>query len=327
MKMVGGPIIVPSKTILVVDDDLLFLKTITYALKNTGYNVVTAETAERAYTSLSSSSVDLLLQDLSLPDGNGMEIIKRAGALHRYIKVIVITGYADLKTAVEGLRIGIYDYIEKPIETDILLYRIKRALEAQEMEQQNTELQNHLLQKNEELHRLNTELREEIEKRKASEGKLHRLQEHLEHIVQKRTEELEEVNTALKVLLEQRNKDKDALAESVLSNVRNRLLPHIKRLEVTDLSEKQRVTIEAIRTQLEELIDSFIFKLSSAYLDLTPTELRVAAEIREGLTSKEIAVRNNLSVRTVEVHRENIRKKLKIKHKKINLRSYLLSLD
>jgi DNA-binding NarL/FixJ family response regulator len=318
---------VPSNTILVVDDDPLFLKSVKYALEPHEYKVVTAETAESAYTLLSRCSFDLLLQDLSLPDGSGMEIIKRAGVLNTGIKIIVITGYADLKSAVEGFRMGIYDYMEKPVETDILVCRIRRAFEAQEMERQNRELQDNLLHKNEELHRVNTELREEVEKRKTSEGKLHRLQEHLEHIVQKRTVQFEEVNTALKVLLEEREKDRDMLTESVLSNLRNKLLPHLKRLEATHLSKNQKMIIKEVRIQLDQLIDSFVFKLSSAYLDLTPTELRVAAEIREGLTSKEIAVRNNLSVRTVEVHRENIRKKLKIKHTKINLRSYLLSLD
>lgn len=318
---------VSSKTILVVDDDALFLEAIGYSLTQTKYTMLTARTYREAIEVLHRHTVDLLLQDLSLPDGYGIDIIKQAKSLYPDIRIIIITGHADFQSAVEGIRNGIYDYIEKPIDSDILLHRLQRAIVEQDTVRKNIMLQEQLSAQNTELRQANVQLKQEIAKRRETEERLYQAQRQLEDKVEKRTVELKEVNTALRVLLQKRESDSATLSNSVLSSVRNRLLPHIKGLERSSPSPRQKAYIEAIKTDLQNLVDSFFFKLSSTYINLTPTELHIAADIREGFTSKEIAERNNLSVRTVEVHRENIRKKLGLRHKKINLRSYLLSLD
>jgi DNA-binding CsgD family transcriptional regulator len=71
----------------------------------------------------------------------------------------------------------------------------------------------------------------------------------------------------------------------------------------------------------------FARSLTSKYLGFTPTEIKVANLIKQGKTTKDIAELSNLSPRTIEFHRDNIRTKLGIKNKKANLRTYLLSLD
>lgn len=136
---------------------------------------------------------------------------------------------------------------------------------------------------------------------------------------------LEETNTALKVLLKQREKDRDELSEDILSNIRELVLPYLEKVEAMPLNEKQTVFIRTAKSNLDEIVSPFARKLSSKYLNLTPTEMRVADLVKMGKTTKEIADIMNLSKGTIDFHRDNIRSKTGIKNKNVNLRTHLLS--
>jgi len=138
---------------------------------------------------------------------------------------------------------------------------------------------------------------------------------------------LEEVNTALRVLLKEREKDRTDIEERILSNVKDLILPYLERLRKTSLGTGQISCVDILESNLKEIVSPFSQKLSSKYLGLTPTEIRVANLVKDGKTTKEIAEIFNLSGKTIEAHRDNIRKKLGIKHKKANLRTYLSSLE
>ena len=138
---------------------------------------------------------------------------------------------------------------------------------------------------------------------------------------------LAEVNTALKVLLRQREDDKKELGENVLSNVKELISPYIDRLNKSRLSTTQKTLISIMASNLKNIISPFINKLSSGYFNLTPMEIKVANLVKEGKTNKEIAELLCLSKNTILFHRHNIRGKLRLKNKKINLRSHLLSFD
>jgi len=137
---------------------------------------------------------------------------------------------------------------------------------------------------------------------------------------------LEEVNTALKVLLKQREDDKRGLEENLSSNVKQLVIPHLQRLKKSRLDANQRILVSTLESNLNNIVSPFTRTLSSKFVGLTPMEIRVADLVKEGKSNKEMAELLSLSLNTILFHRFNIRRKLGLKNKKINLRSYLLSL-
>jgi DNA-binding CsgD family transcriptional regulator len=140
-------------------------------------------------------------------------------------------------------------------------------------------------------------------------------------------QELEEINAALKVLLTQREKDKSNIEMNIISNLKMSVFPCIEKLEAACRREDLLALLSLIRAHLKEIISPFIRKISSDYLGFTPSEIQVASLIKEGKSSKEIAKLLNVSQNTVITHRFHIRKKAGLKNKKVNLRSYLQTLE
>ena len=137
---------------------------------------------------------------------------------------------------------------------------------------------------------------------------------------------LEEAYTALKVVLQHREKDKETLENTVLATVRELVFPYIDKLESTRPSDMQKVYINIVKSNLNDIISPFLQKMSVIDSRLTPTELQVALLIKEGRSSKEIAQNLNIGTGTVDTHRKSIRGKLGLNKEKVNLQSYLRSL-
>ncbi len=142
-----------------------------------------------------------------------------------------------------------------------------------------------------------------------------------------KTRVLEEVNTALKVLLRQRESDREELGDSILANVRKLVLPCLDRLKQSRLTESQRTDLGLLEENLKNIVSPFISRLTEKFIHLTPTEIMVADLVRQGKTSKEIASVADSSLRSIEFHRSNLRSKLGLRNRKTNLRTYLLSLE
>jgi PAS domain S-box-containing protein len=138
---------------------------------------------------------------------------------------------------------------------------------------------------------------------------------------------LEEVNVALKVLLKRRDEDERELEEKVLFNVRELVEPYLEKLKNGGLNKKQKAYLDILESNLNDIVSPFSRNLYLTYYNLTPSEMQIAALVRHGKTTKQIANLLNLSARTVDTHRLRIRTKLGIRNKKSNLRSYLLSLQ
>ena len=174
-----------------------------------------------------------------------------------------------------------------------------------------------------ELAKTNTQLKQEVEERKRAEKTLRKREVELKA----QSHHLEEVNTALKVLLKQREEDKKETGENVLSNVKELISPYIKRLKNGRLTTNQQTLVDILESNLNNIISPFISKLSSRHFNFTSMEIKVANLVKDGKTNKEIADLLYLSKNTILFHRHNIRSKLQLKNKKINLRAYLLSYD
>jgi len=136
---------------------------------------------------------------------------------------------------------------------------------------------------------------------------------------------LEESNIALKVLLKRREEDKTELEEKILLNVKGLVIPYLEKLKNSGIDEQQRTHVSILESNLNDITSSFSHRLSSKFLNFTPTEIQITNLLRQGKTNKEIGELLNSSERTVAFHRENIRKKLGLKNKKTNLKAYLLS--
>ncbi|HOD77781.1 MAG TPA: PAS domain S-box protein [Syntrophorhabdus sp.] len=143
--------------------------------------------------------------------------------------------------------------------------------------------------------------------------------------LEKKSRSLEETNAALRVLLKQREEDKTDLEEKVLHNIKELVLPYIDKLRAGQ-QNRDTVIIDIVESNLNEILSPFIKSMASKYANFTPKEIQIADLMKKGKSTKEISTILNLSPRTIDIHRYNIRRKLNINKKKVNLQSYLLTL-
>ncbi len=167
-------------------------------------------------------------------------------------------------------------------------------------------------------------------RRKRMEEELRRSNNELDLMIQalsEKTANLEEVNAALRVLLRQREEDKKELRESVVANVRNLILPYTEKMKQSPLSSVQMTWMKLLESHMDEITSSFGRTLAAQYANLTSTEIRIAALVRDGKSTAQIAELSGISEKTVCRHRDNIRRKLGLRRGGINLRTHLLSLQ
>ncbi len=113
--------------ILVVEDDLSLLRLIEKRLEMADYEVVTAKDGVEAVDCLSKSYFDVVITNLMLPGGvNGMGVLEAAKAKKGHTEVILMTGYASVDNAVEAIKKGASDYLQKPLHLDKLMFRLKK---------------------------------------------------------------------------------------------------------------------------------------------------------------------------------------------------------
>lgn len=119
--------------ILIVDDDPLILRSISIALKQEGYHIDTAANGEIAVESIEENDFDLVLTDLVMDPVDGIGVLKKAKEKNPDGVVIILTGYGDLISAIDALRLDADDYLLKPCEPEELIFRISSCLEKLEL--------------------------------------------------------------------------------------------------------------------------------------------------------------------------------------------------
>jgi len=133
---------------------------------------------------------------------------------------------------------------------------------------------------------------------------------------------LQESNAALRTVLTRIEEEKNEIYRDIKTNVDKVIMPILLGLAV-ELPQTQSKYIEMLRTNLEEITSQFVRHLSDSYHSLTPTEISICNMIRNGMRTKEIAQFRGVSMATINRHRENIRRKLKITNNDVNLATYL----
>lgn len=137
---------------------------------------------------------------------------------------------------------------------------------------------------------------------------------------------LAEKNIALNVLLENRDEDKKNMTSTIIRNFERLVFPYHEKMRQSDSLEEILTYLKIVEKNTLESMEPLGKSVSDKYRLFTPMEIRVADLIKAGKTSKEMSTLLNISPRAVFFHRGNIRKKLDLQGRKINLRTYLLSL-
>jgi DNA-binding NtrC family response regulator len=119
--------------ILLVDDDPYILEGIGADLENQGFQVTKVDSGDKALQLLQENTFDLVITDLVMENTDGIQVLKNTKALNVDTMVIILTGYGDMKSAIEALRQEADDYLLKPCESAELLYRVNHCLEKREL--------------------------------------------------------------------------------------------------------------------------------------------------------------------------------------------------
>ncbi|HEY4619883.1 MAG TPA: sigma-54 dependent transcriptional regulator, partial [Nitrospirota bacterium] len=133
--------------VLIIDDEPLMRISISDALKAEGYNVASAATGSEGLKAIKDTSYDVVITDLRLPEVDGVQILKTCRQISPHTKVLMITAYGSVDTAVEAMRIGAYDYITKPFSMDELILTVKRLIALRDLEDENIYLKEKIEEK------------------------------------------------------------------------------------------------------------------------------------------------------------------------------------
>ena len=129
-----------SASILIVDDEESILTSLSSILSDEGYAVAVAKNGVEALRAYTTDPPDLMILDIWMPEMDGMETLRRVRELVPTAQVMMMSGHGSIETAVKGIKLGAYDYIEKPLSLENIILRVKHALDQHRLEQENRTL-------------------------------------------------------------------------------------------------------------------------------------------------------------------------------------------
>lgn len=122
--------------VLVIDDEQGIRDMLSYALGKEGYKVLTAQNGEEGIEKVKKEDIDIVISDIKMPGLDGVAVLGKIKEIKPQIEVIIATGYASIETAIESLRKGAYDYINKPFNITELSVLLEKAYETKQMKSQ-----------------------------------------------------------------------------------------------------------------------------------------------------------------------------------------------
>jgi DNA-binding NtrC family response regulator len=125
-----------SPLVLLVDDEVPFVETMTKRLSKRQLMVLAAYSGREALEKLEKNAVDVVILDVKMPGMDGIETLREIKKAHPLVEVIMLTGHATVETAVEGMRLGAFDYLMKPCEIEELLAKVDEAKEKKSKHEQ-----------------------------------------------------------------------------------------------------------------------------------------------------------------------------------------------
>ena len=286
-----------SPCVLIVDDDLAICNFIKQVTTKWGMKSDFTTRPSEVLSQLRDRFYNLVLLDVVMPEKSGIEFVPEISELCPDTKIIIMSAYAEKETAIKALRLGAFDFLEKPFKLEILSHSVSRALETQK-----TEL----------------EFKKTYEDLKKSRDNLLTHKVWLEQL----NKQLTETNTALSVLAQNMDRTRREAERGIVLKIRSLILPIVRRLERDEHLARYQGEFSMLASHVEDLTTG-INTDSKIFTELTSSELRIASLIKNGLTSEEIATHLFISPSTVKTHRKNIRRKLSISNTHQNLRMYL----
>ncbi len=134
--------------LLIVDDESSLLEFLGLLFQGEGYRVATASSVTAARERLAvGDGFDLVMCDIHMPDGSGLELLRELKEQHSQASVIMMTAYTSTKSAIEAMRLGAYDYVSKPFDVEELKVLVQKALEKSRLVEENVWLRRELEQK------------------------------------------------------------------------------------------------------------------------------------------------------------------------------------
>ena len=285
--------------LLIVDDDLEICKYLQKVAANGGMLTEYLTDPLQVLDQLEKRFYNLVLLDVVMPRKTGIDLVPEIARLSPDTKIIIMSGYAEKEMAIKALRLGAFDFLEKPFKFAMLSHSLNRALDTQK-----TEL---------EFKKTHDDLRRSRDNLLAHKTSLEQL-----------NKQLTEANTALSVLAQNIDRTRQETEKAIVMKIRSLILPIIRRLGEEEHLTRYNGELTMLVSHVEDLTSSMNSN-AKIFTELTSTELRIASLIKNGLSSEEIATHLYISPSTVKTHRKNIRRKLNLSNTHQNLRIYLQS--
>ena len=283
--------------ILIVDDEPMVCELLEAMASSLGIKAKSITRSLKVMDEVRNTFYNLVLLDVFMPERSGFDLIPDIQKASSDTKIIIITGRADKEVAIKALRLGAFDFLEKPINMELLSYSVNRALHIQE-----TELEY-------------KKTRENLEQSQVD------LLDHKEKL-EDLNRRLIQTNQALTVLAQNIAREREETEKRIVLKTRSLIIPIIERLQHDKNLKRYEAELIMLVKHLEDLTSGLAADTKIA-TSLSFSELRIASLIKNGLTTEEIAKHLHISPSTIKTHRKNIRRKLGINNRQQNLRNYL----